>query len=90
MIALRIWSLSVWTEKQEWRYHEAALYRRQMVSCRQRDCTAYWKAPVIKVKIVDENKNTVYEYNEYAPYGEHEAEADIPEGYMAVSDENLS
>lgn len=48
------------------------------------------KLPVIKVKIVDENRNTVYEYNEYAPYGEHEAEADIPEGYTAVSDENFT
>ena len=48
------------------------------------------KLPVIKVKIVDENRNIVYEYNEYAPYGEHEAEADIPEGYTAVSDENFT
>lgn len=48
------------------------------------------KLPVIKVKIVDESRNIVYEYNEYAPYGEHEAEADIPEGYTAVSDENFT
>lgn len=48
------------------------------------------KLPVIKVKIIDENGNTVYEYNEYAPYGEHEAEADIPEEYTAVSDENFA